>query len=160
MNFKEVRLDIENLKKIKKIDSTFYKNEELTLDWYLERYNSNHRAIILENDKDEYVGYLVSVPVTKELYVAIKNGILLNDIYINPQHFLNESNYNYLVSILILNEYRNKGYGKKILEFYLEKNINNKCCALAITDDGFRLCNKKMNLVKILNKQTAVFVKE
>lgn len=48
MNFKEVKLDIENLKKIKKIDSTFYKNEELTLDWYLERYNSNHSAIILK----------------------------------------------------------------------------------------------------------------
>ena len=38
MEFKKVKLTKDNLCKIKEVDDTFYKSDNLNLDWYLERY--------------------------------------------------------------------------------------------------------------------------
>ena len=46
-----INLTKENLKKRKKLDNSFYKEDILTLDWYLERYNENHKALVLVNEK-------------------------------------------------------------------------------------------------------------
>ena len=57
------------------------------------------------------MGYLISVPIKQALYEALINGVFINDLYINPQMFIEKSHYNYIVSCVILKEYRNKGYG-------------------------------------------------
>ena len=149
----------EKLKKIMKIDKSFYKNDILTLDWYLERYNENHKALVLVNKKNQWVGYLVSVPITKELYMTITNGVLVNDLYINPKHFLIDSNYNYIVSVLIDEKYRDKGYGSKIIKYFFESN-SGKYCALTITKGGYNLCLNQMNLWMKINESTFVFIKD
>lgn len=154
-----INLTKENLKKIKKLDNSFYKEDILTLDWYLERYNENHKALVLVNEKNEWVGYLVSVPITKELYTTIINGVLVNDLYLNPKHFLVTSNYNYIVSVLISDKYRNKGYGKKLIKHFFEIN-NGKFCALSITKGGYNLCLSQMELWMKINETTFVFVKD
>ena len=75
MHIEEVKLTKENLIKIKEIDNTFYTKENISLDWYLERYTEKHSAILLL-DKDEIVGYIISVPIKKELYDTIINGVI------------------------------------------------------------------------------------
>ena len=44
MKIEEVNLTKDNLIKIEEIDNTFYKNDITGIDWYLQRYNENHKA--------------------------------------------------------------------------------------------------------------------
>lgn len=155
MKIQTVHLNKVNLIKIKNIDDTFYNEDILTLDWYLERYNEKHTGILLM-DNDLCVGYLVSVPIKKELYDAIVNGVMINDLYINPDMILEESNYNYIVSAVILKEYTHKGYGKLMLE-KLFSDTKGYFCALTITQEGYQLVSNHMDLVKRLNNEVCVF---
>ena len=158
IEIKEVKLNKENLIKIKEIDNIFYNEDILTLDWYLERYNENHKGILLF-DNDKCVGYLVSVPVRKELYDTIINGVITNDLYINPNMFITESKYNYIISIVLLENYKNEGYGSKMLN-KLFNNVNGCFCALTITEDGYKLANNYMDLIMSINSKVSVFKKE
>ena len=119
MKVEKISLTKDNLLKIKSIDETFYKSN-LDIDWYLERYTNKHNGYILY-DNDKAVGYNVSVPIKKELYDALINGVLLNDININPNMFIEDSYYNYIVSIVILEEYRHQGMGNLLLEITQKK---------------------------------------
>ena len=156
IKIKKDNLTKENLMKIKNLDSLFYKEDILTDEWYLERYNSNHSGIFLYDD-EICIGYLVSIPITKELYKAIINGVIINDLYINPKMILNKSKYNYIVSSLIKEEYRNIGYGKLMMEELFK--VKGKYCALTITKEGYSLANKYMKHKLKINNQVNVFIK-
>lgn len=156
MKIEKVSLTKDNLLKIKKVDDTFYKDDLLTFEWYLERYNKNHNGFLLMDD-DCCVGYLVSVPIKKELYKAIINGVMINDLYINPNMIVNKSKYQYIVSSVILDNYRHKGYGKEMMKelFKKEKGL---FCALTITKNGYNLASKFMKLKLKISDDTNVFV--
>jgi len=47
IKIEKVNLTEENLLKIKKIDDSFYKEDLLTFEWYIERYNKNHNGFLL-----------------------------------------------------------------------------------------------------------------
>jgi len=156
IRIENVNLTKDNLIKIKQIDNLFYKEDILTLDWYLERYNENHNGILLL-DNNECVGYLVAIPIKKELYKTITNGVLVNDLYINPNMIVNKSKYYYIVSSVILDDYRHKGYGKEMMKELL-KSKKGIYCALTITEDGYNLAKKFMKLKLKINNNTNVFV--
>ena len=152
----EVRsLSKENLLKIKEIDKKFYQEEILNIEWYLARYSSKHKGIFLL-DNNKVVGYLVSVPIKKELYEAIINGVLTNDLYINPSMFINDSNYNYISSCVLLEEYQNKGYGSQMMK-KLFQNSKGQFCTLTISDKGYFLAKKFLNLKIKINDKVNVF---
>lgn len=153
-----VNLNKENLLKIKKIDDSFYKKAIAGIKWYLERYNEKHYAFCLING-EEIVGYIVSVPIKKELYDAIINGVLINDLHINPDMYVTESEYNYIVSCIIKEEYRYKNYGKLLMEKVLSNLNNCYACCLTITKDGYKLANKFLKLKEKLNDDVSVFEK-
>lgn len=153
---KRVKLTRENILKIKAIDDSFYNDEILTLDWYLARYNKNHDGIFLVLD-DEVIGYLVSVPIKKELYETITNGVIVNDLYINPQMIVDKSKYNYIVSIVILEKYRNNEYSKVMIE-ELAKISKGKYCTLTTSKEGYILANKYMKHKIKINDEVSVFV--
>lgn len=155
IGLENVKLTTEYLKIIKNIDDEFYKNELLTLDWYKERYNENHDGLLLVDDKN-YVGYLVSVPIKKELYKAIIGGTLTNDLYVNPKMFLKSSKYYYIASIVILENYRNYGYASMMLRKLFQNN-KGKFCALTITKDGFNLASKFMKYKIKINDDVNIF---
>ncbi|GEM_PF-2473807 len=157
MHIEEVKLTKENLIKIKEIDNTFYTKESINLDWYLERYNKNHSAILLL-DGDKVVGYIISVPIKKELYDTIINGVIINDLQINPQMFINKSEYYYIVSCVILEKYRSKGYASKMLEKILNKE--KKYCTLTITTSGYHLVERYMNFKVNVYKDINVFTRD
>lgn len=158
MKIEKVYLTKENLLKIEKIDDSFYKDDITGIDWYLQRYNSKHYAYCLI-DKTEIVGYIVSVPIKKELYDAIINGVLLNDLHINPDMYVTKSEYNYIVSCVIKKEYRYKNYGKLLMEKVFDDLNNCYACCLTISKDGYKLANKYLKLKKKLNDDVSVFEK-
>lgn len=158
IKIKEENLNRSVLESIISLDKSFYNDKELTLNWYLERYKEYHKVILLYDD-NKIVGYLLSVPIKKELYDAITNGIVTNDININPSMFVKESLYNYIVSILIDKDYRNNGYADELVNT-LMNNSNGKYCALTISKEGYTLANKYMDLKLKINDDISVFVKE
>lgn len=155
MLIKKVPLSKENLLEIAKIDSCFYNTNAKEIDEYLERYIGTQCAFILL-DKNKIVGYVVSVPIKKELYDAIISGVLINDSCINSEMFVNESTYNYLYSCVILKEYRNKRYGSLLMEALLS-DLKGKLCALTISKEGYKLMNKYMRLNQKINDSVSVF---
>lgn len=158
MKIKEENLNRNILESIISLDKSFYNDKELTLNWYLERYKEYHKVILLCDD-DKIVGYLLGVPIKKELYDAITNGVITNDIYVNPNMFVKESLYNYIVSIVIYEKYRNKGYANKLMNT-LMNNLNGKYCTLTISKAGYVLASKYMDLKLIIDDNISVFVKE
>ena len=157
MTIKEIFLTRENLSKIKEIDDSFYSNANLKIDWYLERYKPYHKAYILCDEKDNMVGYIVSVPIKKELYRTIIKGVLVNDLCINSSMFLEKSNYNYICSCVIKEEYRHKGYGVNLMQELINKTPRGKYCAITITKEGFNLAHKFMKMHTKINDSTYIF---
>lgn len=155
MKIETVNLNKENLITIKEIDDKFYDKENLDLNFYLKRYNANHSAYFFKN-ANKVVGYIVSVPIKKELYNVFKKGIITNDIYINNKMFIDNSRYNYISSICILEEYRNKGYGKQLFESFLKNIDKGKYIALAINESGYQIASKYMKVIKEIDNNVKV----
>ena len=72
---------------------------------------------------------------------------------------LNESEYNSIVSCVIKKEYRNKNYGKLLMETVLSDLNSGYACCLTISKDGYKLANKYMKLKMKLNDEVSVFEK-
>lgn len=159
IKIEKVFLTEENLLKIEKIDRKFYINAIPNIQSYFNIYKCYHSAYLLVNNEDMVVGYIVLVPIKKELYDAIINGVILNDIDINPKMFIEKSDYNYLVSCLIEEKYRNKGYGKKLMDIAI-KDIKGNIFCLAITKEGFALASKYHELKEKLNENVSIFLKQ
>ena len=143
------------LERVKAIDEQFYTESKLTLDWYLERYKEYH-VITLLYDDDKIVGYLLCVPIKKELYDDIMNGKLTNDIDVSHDMFVKDSLYNYIVSIVIDKEYRNNKYAYRLLDNLIIKK-GNKYCALTVSEAGKKLASKYMKKVLDVNDNVSVF---
>lgn len=145
-------LTIDILKRIKELDDTYY--AEIPFEWY-ERYNENNTVTLLIND-NVIVGYLVIAGIEKELYDAFKNKVLIGDICTNASKFRHDSEYKYLSSCLILEEYRYKGYGSKMLQFSLEHN-SGSIIGITISKDGFNLINKYMKHLGSIDNKVDLF---
>ena len=158
MKLEKVYLTKENLLKIEKLDDLYYTDAITGIDWYLQRYNEHHNAYFLINDKSNVVGYILSVPIKKELYDAITSGVIVNDLYVNPKMYIDESTYHYIYSCVITKEYRHQKYGTMLMEKLLDDLKGNICC-LTISKDGYKLANKYMDLKEIINESVSVFIK-
>lgn len=158
MRIKKIKLTKENLLKIQDIDDLYYKNAITGIDWYLERFNFHHYAYVLMDDMDNYFGYIASSPIKKEYYDAIVSGVIINDVHINPKMYVNTSDYHYISSIVILDEYRNKGFGSELLKSLLKDISNKKYCAITISKEGYNLIKRYMDIKLIINDNTTVFV--
>lgn len=145
------------LEKIWELDKTFYKKVN-DISWCMERYNKFHYAYLLK-DGEKIVGYILAVPIRKQLYDAIKSGVLMDVNDVNPNMIVNESYYNYIASIVILPEYRSKGYGKSMLETLLD-NGRGFYIAITISKEGYNLCNKYMFEMLKIDNSTHIFEKE
>lgn len=157
MEIKKVKLTRENLLRIQELDDLFYKDAITGIKWYLERYNKNHFAYVLLDENGKYYGYVMALPIKKELYDAITNGIITNDLHINPKMFVNESKYYYIYSIVLLKKYRKKGFGTKLLNELLKEISKKNYCVLTITKDGYNLFKKYLNIKLKINETTYIF---
>ena len=156
LTVKEVSLTRETLEEIRKIDLEFYPNIGL-FDWYLSRYKPWHSAFVAMDD-EKTIGYFVAMPVRKELYDAILNGVLVDDLGINPNMYLKESEYYYAVSIVIQEAYRGRNISRQMLDMYFSKYPGKKTCLLAVSKSGYRLAEHYFTLVKDISENVGIFV--
>ncbi len=158
MKIEKVYLTKENLIKIKKINDLCYSNEnKIDINWYLDRFTANHIAYILLDTNNNYIGYIITVPIKKELYDAITNGVLISDLNINPRMFVDSSKYNYIVSLVILDEYRHQAFDINLITNIINIVEKGKYCALTTTSDGAYIAKKFMHLIKQIDETTAIF---
>ena len=155
LTVKEVSLTRETLEEIRKIDLEFYPNIGL-IDWYLSRYKPWHSAFVAMDD-EKMIGYFVAMPVRKELYDAILNGVLVDDLGVNPNMYLKESEYYYAVSIVIRKAYRGRNISRQMLDMYFSRFPDKKTCLLAVSRDGYRLAEHYFSLVKEISETVGVF---
>ena len=154
----EVSLTKEILEEIRKIDLEFYPNIG-PIDWYLSRYKPWHSAFAAMDD-GKMIGYFVAVPVRKELYDAILNGVLADDLGVSPDMFLKESEYYYAVSIVIQEAYRGRNISRQLLNAYFSRHPDKKTCLLAVSRNGYRLAEHYFSLVKEIPGNIGVFVSQ
>ena len=158
LTVREVSLTRDILEEIRKIDLAFYPNIG-QIDWYLSRYKPWHSAFVAMDD-GKLIGYFVAVPVRKELYDAVLNGVLVDDMGINPDMYLKESEYYYAVSIVIQEAYRNRNISRQLLDMYFGKHPDKKTCLLAISKGGYHLAEHYFTLVKAISENVGVFVSQ
>ena len=156
LTVREVSLARETLEEIRKIDLEFYPNIG-PIGWYLSRYKTWHSAFAAMDD-GKMIGYFVAVPVRKELYDAILNGVLVDDLGVSPDMYLKESEYWYAVSVVIRKEYRGRNIGRQLFDAYFRKYPDKKTCLLAVSGGGRRLAEHYFSLVKDVSENVAVFV--
>ena len=156
LTIKEVSLTRETLEEIRRIDLEFYPNIG-PIDWYLSRYKPWHSAFAAMHD-EKMIGYFVAVPVRKELYDAILSGVLVDDLGVNPDMFVKESEYYYAVSIVIQKEYRGRNISRQMFDAYFSKYPDKKTCLLAVSKSGYRLAGHYFSLVKDISENVGVFI--
>ena len=156
MTVREVSLTKEILEEIRKIDLELYPNIG-PIDWYLSRYKPWHSAFAAMDD-GKMVGYFVAVPVRKELYDAILNGVLVDDLGVSPDMYLKESEYYYAVSVVIQEAYRGRNISRQMLDAYFSRHPDIKTCLLAVSSAGYRLAGHYFCLVKDISGNNGVFV--
>jgi len=154
IKIKKEKLNKKNLYKLKEINDFFYE-DNLSLEWYYQRCNNKHDIYFLYNE-NLCIGYISCVAIKKELYDTLKNGVILDDININPKMFVKKSEFYYISSIVLSEEYRNIGLGSILMESLLNTNKGN-FIALTISKKGYHLCKKYMKLIRKLNKNVKVF---
>ena len=158
LTVKEVSLTRETLEEIRQIDLEFYPNIG-PIDWYLSRYKPWHSAFAAMDD-GKMIGYFVAVPVRKELYDAILNGVLADDLGVSPDMFLKESEYYYAVSVVIQEAYRGRNISRQLLDAYFSRHPDKKTCLLAVSRNGYRLAGHYFSLVKDISGNIGVFVSQ
>lgn len=154
MIIKEEKMNDEILKKIMHIDEMFYK-EELSFSYYRKRYSVDSILYCLYDD-NKLVGYITKYGIKESLYNDLINGLYKSDFEFNVNLLYDNSNYIYISSIIILSQYRKKGYGNKLLDKILSEK-GKKYVAMSITEDGFNLLNNKMNFVKKVTEEVSIF---
>ena len=155
IEIKEVSMTKEVLEIVREIDLQFYPNIG-SIDWYLARYKPWHTSFVAI-DAGEIVGYLTSLPARKELYDAILSGVLIDDIGINPDMFLKESEYRYVESIVIRTEYRGRNISEQLFDAYFDRYGDKKACAIAVNTEGYHLMEHYFSLAKELSGGVGIF---
>lgn len=149
-------LTLENIMIIKLIDNSFYKDDKLTLEWYLKRYSDKNIAFFLMNEQEIVVGYVTISNIKKELYDQIKNGNITNDLDIDPTLYDINSKYHYISSIVIKEPYQKLGYGTKLINRAI-KECGSNAIALTVSLAGYNLMKKVMTLVMNIDNTKSIF---
>lgn len=155
---KEVSLTRDILEEIRRIDLEVYKNIS-GIEWYLSRYRPWHSAFAAM-DKDRIIGYVTAVPIQRVLYEAILNGVLVDDLDINPNMFVQESEYMYARSIVIAKEYRKQSISGRLVEMLTDRFKGKKICLMSVTEEGRRLAGHCFRHWMRLTDGVDVFVSE
>lgn len=156
MNITNEIVDINILRRIMEIDDLFYTDSITPFSWY-ERYYGNN-IVLLKNEENQIVGYLIIAGIEQKLYNAFYEKLFVGDVCINSKMFDSQSEFKYLSSVVILEQYRRKGFGSKMLKYALSiQDTGTKIVTMCVSKSGYNLMEKQMNLVCELDSKTALF---
>lgn len=142
------------LQEIMAVDSYVY---HIGLNWYVRRYVGKEFALLY--DEDGVAGYAVAVPIAKPMYDALVSGVVVNDIDLNEEMFLSQSDYYYLASAVVIPMYRKKGWGNQLVDTALN-HIKGQCVALVVSEAGEKLAKRHLTKVKDLPLGRAIYAGE
>ena len=74
------------------------------------------------------------------------------------EEFVEKSNYIYLTSIVVKDEYRKKHYGSSLQEAFLKDNRGKKIVLLTVSMSGYTLANKYFRLIRQIDDKHNIFV--
>lgn len=151
---KEEKLNDKIINEIMNIDKLFYK-EDLSFEYYKERYSNANVAYCLYNE-NKMVGYVSKYGIKESLYNDLISGLYASDFDFDITLIDDYSDYIYISSIIILDNYRKQGYGIRLLDKVLNEK-SKKYVAMAISNDGFNLLNKRMNLIREVTSEVFIF---
>ena len=151
---KKEKMTDEILEKIMYIDNIFYQ-ENFDVDYYRERYSVDSLLYCLYDDR-KIVGYISKYGIKESLYNDLINGLYDSDYEFNVDLLDDSSEYVYISSAVILEGYKRNGYGINLLDKVLSEK-GKKYVAMSVSEAGFNLANKKMNFVKKVNDDVAIF---
>ena len=141
---------------IKELDDEISYYTNVDISWY-DRYSDNSYIYLLKDD-DKFVGYLYGAFITEKLYNSFINGEIINDYLIDKEEFVEKSNYIYLTSIVVKDEYRKKHYGSSLQEAFLKDNRGKKIVLLTVSISGYTLANKYFRLIRQIDDKHNIFV--
>lgn len=141
---------------IKNLDDEISYYTSVDVSWY-DRYSDNSYIYLLKDD-DKIVGYIYGSFITEKLYNSLLNGEIINDYLINKEEFVENSDYIYLTSIVVNEEYRNKHYGSLLQEKFLKDNKDKNIVALSVSNSGYNLANKYFKLYRQIDDSHTIFV--
>ena len=147
-SIKKASLTEDILKKVMVIDDSFYLDTITPFSWYTERYSEYNEGLFLIKDNigdKQPIGYIIAVPITETLYDAISDGVMVGDTQINPDMILKaeKSDYMYLVSCVVMEPYRRKGFGTELAKLALSR-YNSYITCMTVSKGGYKLMDKLM----------------
>jgi ribosomal-protein-alanine N-acetyltransferase len=115
--FRIKEADIQDFLWLDKTESNFFNSSNSEYERYekiMKMYPENNYIIFLACYKNNNIGYIAGEKISSELHI-----------------------YN----LLILNEYRNKGYGDRLLDFYIKYNSNIKTIFVELRESNLKALN-------------------
>ncbi|MBE6161400.1 MAG: GNAT family N-acetyltransferase [Firmicutes bacterium] len=141
---------------IKELDDEISCYTSVDISWY-DRYRDDSYIYLLKDDK-KVIGYIYGTFITESLYNSFINGKILSDFQIDKKLYVDVSDYIYLSSIVIKEEYRNNKYGSLLQEKFLEDNKDKKIVILTVSESGYNLAKKYFKLYKKIDKTHTIFI--
>ncbi len=148
-------LDKKFINEILEIDASVYPEHlQGTFEEVYGRFCANRDMFVLLYDDNRLIGYLCLFPLKDSLFEEISNGDKLFDSDIPGDMLLQYKPNNvyklYLISMVIIPEYQNKGLSKNLIKgfynFILEKKKNNilfsKILSSAVTNEGKQMLER------------------
>ena len=158
--FLKVPVNDVNLQDVIDLDFAAYKDSHLKKEWYKERYNKTKSDLIIcyNSELDDVIGYIMVSPIKEDLYKAIINGVLGGDIDINPEMFVDKSDYYYISSCVIRDEYQKQGLGSFLMRTVTRKYQNKYLCAISISEGGYKILSKYLKIQWTIPNNKYVFI--
>ena len=152
-------MDEETIKQIMEVDKTFYLDMDYSSgDWYFNRYNSNNEVTVLIVD-NVIVGYFIFYGVSENLFNRICGLEYDNDYYFNDNDIDNFSDIKYFASVLVKEEYRDV-CAPLMLELERQFRMLDKVVAIAVSNEGNKMCSRYMDFVGEVNGKAKIYVKK
>ena len=141
---------------IKELDDEISYYTSVDISWY-DRYKDDSYIYLLKDDK-KVIGYIYGTFISESLYNSFINGKILSDFQIDKKLYVDVSDYIYLSSIVIKEEYRNNKYGSLLQEKFLEDNKDKKIVILTVSNSGYNLAKKYFKLYKKIDDIHSIFI--
>lgn len=158
VEIKSLLMSKEILKKIIEIDKTYYLDMDYQSNWYQERYNDNNKVTVLIVDNC-VVGYFVFYGISEKLFNDICNLKYDNDYYFDNKDVVYDSKYKYFASVLVKKEYR-KCCLPLIVELERQFKELENVVAIAVSNEGDKMCSKYMEFIGKVNNKANIYVKK
>lgn len=146
------------IESIIEVDKTFYTDIDYSSnDWYFDRYSDKSEVTVLKVD-GVICGYFIFCGIKENLFKDICELKYDNDYYFSVNDMDVDSDIKYLASVLVKEEYR-KFALPLIKELDNQFKLLNSVVAIAVSEEGRKMCERYMQKLGNVNNKADVYLK-